>query len=132
MAELVRLYSNLSCGGAQLRLVRFASAARRPAEGPKRPKQHHRRLSQAEVFELIAAYGEQLSIKELAQRFGIHRVTVTALLRRHGVVLRRAGLEREEIIMARRLYVQGWSLSRLGERFGVDAATVWRALRVSA
>ena len=121
MAELVRLYSNLSCGGAQLRLVRFASAARRPAEGPKRPKQHHRRLSQAEVFELIRPM-EQLSIKELAQRFGIHRVTVTALLRR--TVWCCAGLASN----VRKSLWPGACMfrmvaSRLGERFGVDAAT---------
>ena len=30
---------------------------------------------------------------------------------------------------ATRLYEQGWSLARLGDRFGVDAETVRRALR---
>jgi hypothetical protein len=43
----------------------------------------------------LTAYGERKSVKELAQTFGIHRVTVTVLLRRHGVQLRRAGLAAE-------------------------------------
>jgi DNA-directed RNA polymerase specialized sigma24 family protein len=81
------------------------------------------------VTQLIKAYGEQASVKELAQSFGIHRVTVTALLRRHRVELRLAGLGPEEIQAAARLHSEGWSLARLGEKFGVDPATVWRALR---
>jgi hypothetical protein len=70
-------------------------------------------------------------VKELAQRFGIHRVTVTTLLRRHGVELRRAGLVPHDIPMAARLYSQGWSLARLGSKYSVDPATVWRALRAA-
>jgi hypothetical protein len=65
-------------------------------------------------------------------RFGIHRLTVTELLRRHGVELRRVGLSQAEIEAATRLYRQGWSLARLGGRFGVDPTTVWRAFRAAA
>ena len=71
-----------------------------------------------EVSQLIKAYGEQASVKELAQSFGIHRVTVTALLRRHRVELRLAGLGPEEI--------QG------GRRFaqrGMVACPAWREVR---
>lgn len=125
--ELVRLYSNLSV--APLDGVRCACSARRPAEGSKRPRQNHRRLSSAEVTELIAAYEDYEPVHRIAQQFGIHRVTVTALLRRHGAKLRRAGLAPDERPAAARLYSQGWSCARLGERFGVDAATVWRALQ---
>jgi hypothetical protein len=74
------------------------------------------------------SYGQDEPIKELAQRFGIHRMTVTELLRRHGVELRRAGLAPKEIAAAAHFYRQGWSLARLGAKYGVDPATVWRAL----
>jgi lambda repressor-like predicted transcriptional regulator len=67
----------------------------------------------------------------MAKRFGIHRTTVTALLRRHGVELRRAGLAPSDIPAAATLYGQGWSLAQLGTTFGVDAATVWRTLRAA-
>jgi DNA-binding CsgD family transcriptional regulator len=126
--ELVRLYSNLFGGpAARLRRVRCAASAPRPSEGPQHPRQHQRRLSPTEVIELIVAYGDGESIKHLAQRFGIHRVTVTALLRRHGVELRPAGLTSDHVAAASQLYADGWSLVKLGRKFGVDAATVWRA-----
>jgi transposase len=84
-----------------------------------------------EITELINAYKQQSSINQLAQRFGIHRATVTALLGRHGVERRRAGLAPTEISAAARLYCQGWSLARLGSKYTVDPATVWRALRAA-
>jgi transposase len=84
-----------------------------------------------EVTELIHEYEQGALVKELSQLFGIHRVTVTALLQRHGVEMRRAGLALAEIPAVTHLYGQGWSCARLGERFGVDAATVWRALRAA-
>jgi CENP-B N-terminal DNA-binding domain len=130
--ELVRLYSNLSAETVRLRRVGSTTSSTRPAEGSKRhPRQHQRRLSMTEVAKLIKEYEQQSSVKELAQRFGIHRLTVTALLRRHGVELRRTGLAPAEISAAARLHSQGWSLARLGAKFGVDAATVWRALRAA-
>jgi transposase-like protein len=82
-------------------------------------------------MELIRAYEREATVKELAQRFGIHRVTVAALLRRHGAELRRTGLAPDEILTAVRLYGHGWSLARLGTKYGVDSTTVWRALRAA-
>ena len=84
-----------------------------------------------EVTKLINAYEQQASVKELAQRFGIHRLTVTAMLRRNGVELRRAGLAPEDIQAAANLYSRGWSLARVGAKYSVDATTVWRALRTA-
>jgi hypothetical protein len=45
--------------------------------------------------------------------------------------MRRAGLTPSEIPAAANLYGLGWSVAQLGARFGVDAATVWRALRAT-
>jgi transposase len=84
-----------------------------------------------EVTELIKAYEQQEPIKELAQRFGIHRATVTGLLRRQGVELRRAGLTSDDLVTASQLYAAGWSVAKLAQKFCVDATTVWRALRAS-
>jgi excisionase family DNA binding protein len=47
-----------------------------------------------EVTELIKEYEQQATVKELAQRFGVHRLTVSALLKRHGIELRQVGLNR--------------------------------------
>ena len=84
-----------------------------------------------EITELIKEYEEGALIKDLGQRFGIHRLTVTALVRRHGVELRRTGLAKEDIAAAAHLYGQGWSLTKLGVKFDVDSTTVWRALRAA-
>jgi hypothetical protein len=128
----VRLYSNPEAAAARLRLVRTMAETPRPAERPKRHRrQFQRRLSVTEVAELIKEYEQQASVKELAQRFGIHRLTVTALLRRHGAELRRTGLAREEVPEAALLYHRGWSLAKLGTMYGVDSTTVWRALRAA-
>jgi hypothetical protein len=131
MVELVRLYSNLAMSTLALEELQVDAATRlRPIDRAVARQAHHK-LSQAEVAKLIVAYRERVSVKELAQRFRIHRVTVTALLRRHGLELRRPGLVPNEIPAAAKLYSQGWSLARLGSKYGVDPATVWRALRAA-
>lgn len=74
------------------------------------------------------AYQGGAQVKDLAERFGVHRVTITTLLRRQGVTLRKPGLTTDQIAAACRLYRSGWSVSRLGAKLGVDGTTVWRAL----
>ena len=128
--ELVCLYSNPEAEAVRLRLVLRATATPKPPEGPKH-HQRQRRLSMTEVTKLIKKYEQHESVNELAKQFGIHRLTVTALRRRHGVEQRRVGLRPTEIQEAASLYGQGWSLARLGEAFGVDPSTVWRALRAA-
>jgi transposase len=129
--ELVRLYSNLFRDGARLCYLGVAASSQRRGQDAQRSGQRQHRLSQAEIAELIVAYHQGQSIRQLARRFKVHRTTVTALLRRQGIELRQAGLAPAAIPAAASLYGQGWSLARLGERFGVDAATVWRALRAA-
>jgi len=59
---------------------------------------------------------------KLASRFGIHRATVSTHLHRQGITVRRQGLDTEGIAHAVRLYQEGWSVARVGERLGDDAA----------
>lgn len=66
-----------------LRRVRFDAFSMRPTTSAKRPGQRQRRLSLTEVAELIKEYESGLTVKGLAQGFGVHRVTVTALPHRH-------------------------------------------------
>jgi len=84
-----------------------------------------------EVAELIKEYESQVALKDLARKFGVHRLTVTAYLQRHGVEPRQVGPAPEDITTAALLYGQGWSLARLGERYSVDSTTIWRALRAA-
>ena len=89
----------------------------------------NRRLNSADVTQLAELYRGGKSMRELANKLGIHRVTVSRLLKQAGVELRNRGLAASEIDRAVELYAQGKSLTRIGEHFGVDHGTAWRQLR---
>jgi len=63
-------------------------------------------------------------VYELGREFGIHRTTVGIILKRQGVRMRMQGLSEEHRNEMIALRGQGWSFTRLGERFGVNASTV--------
>jgi hypothetical protein len=90
-----------------------------------------KRLDALAVSDLIDGNRGGAKVKDLAQRFGVHRTTVTCLLRRHGVQLRPVGLSPGQLCDATRLYREGWSLAMLGDKFGVDDMTVRRYLLIA-
>jgi hypothetical protein len=81
------------------------------------------------VSELVSQYRAGATVYELAQKFSIHRVTVSKLLRGEGVRLRLDGLSEAAITQAAELYSGGWSLARIGDHFGVAGSTVFRAFK---
>jgi DNA-directed RNA polymerase specialized sigma24 family protein len=126
MVEVVHLYSNLhSMTMFQLRVK--ARATLRPRDRPA-SRQTQTRLDPYQSNALAMAYRGGKTIKELACIFGVHRVTVGSLLRRHGVEPHEIGLTDMEVAEACRLYPDGWSLARLAERYDVDDMTVRRHL----
>ncbi len=72
----------------------------------------------------MAEHQAGADMKELAERWSVHRTTVAGQLRRAGVALRRQGLSYEHLREAVRLYGEGWSLHRLSQRYECDAETV--------
>ncbi|MFI6774238.1 hypothetical protein [Nocardia sp. NPDC050412] len=66
---------------------------------------------------------------QLGARFGIERRTVSEILHRHSVPMRRRGLSPIQIDDAIHLYNLGWSLARVGQHLGVDPTTVLAKLR---
>lgn len=89
-------------------------------------------LTNEQVAALLDAREAGDSTYQLAERFGIHRQTVVATLRRAGVATR--GLERVELtgeqrVEARRLWDQGMSYHRIGIALGVSERAVSRTLR---
>lgn len=67
---------------------------------------------------------------ELGDRFGIERRTVSNILHRHGVPMRRRGLSPEQVDDAIHLYNLSWSLARVGgDHFSVNHTTVLNKLR---
>ncbi len=66
---------------------------------------------------------------ELAARFGTERRTVSNILHRHAVPMRRRGLTPDQVDTAIHLYKLGWSLARIGDHLGVAHTTVLTKLR---
>jgi site-specific DNA recombinase len=88
-----------------------------------------KQLDADQVQELIAGYRTGATVYQLGERFGIDRKTVSLVLRRHEVPMRRRGLSAEQIDEAVRLYQGGWSLARIGRKMDVDPTTVLNRLR---
>lgn len=85
-------------------------------------------LDDDKVQKLIEGYTSGATVYELGDQFGIERRTVSAILHRRGVPMRRRGLSTEQIDDAVRLYNQGWSLARIAARMDVAAGTVRQRL----
>jgi hypothetical protein len=61
-----------------------------PREMPDRRSKHHQvRLGPGKEQPVIDAYLSGKTVYEVGAEFGIHRTTVSAILQRHGVPLRR-------------------------------------------
>jgi transposase len=66
-----------------------------------------RQLSAEQIQELIASYQSGSTVYELGAQFGIERRTVSTILHRHGVPMRRRGLSPEQVDHAIHLYNLG-------------------------
>ena len=104
--------------------------------GPLRPARRGRlpgsarQLDSQQVQELISGYVAGATVyRQLSELFGVDRRTVSALLHRHGVPMRRRGLSPDQVDDAIRLYKSCWSLARIGEHLNVDPTTVLTRLR---
>jgi len=128
--ELLRRYSNQTDVLSELMTVlTLPTQTRDPALCKPRQKQH--RLREIEQLELVDAYCAGESVYTLADRFGVARQTVSAVLERHGVARRYRILTPQDIDAAVRLYESGLSLVAVGERLGVNASTILNALRTT-
>lgn len=98
---------------------------------PTEPSYRRNRILQAdEQRELVTQYRRGATEKALAVEFGLHRQTVSAHLRRAGV-LKRSSLKMtpELVERAATLYRAGWSTVQIGKQFGLGASTVGKALK---
>ncbi|HEX3784271.1 MAG TPA: hypothetical protein VHX38_31825 [Pseudonocardiaceae bacterium] len=78
--------------------------------------------------ELIAGYDAGRTVYELGEQFGIDRKTVSRILHRHDVPMRRRGLSPEQVDEAVRLRAEGWSTYKISIKMGTDQRTVQRRL----
>lgn len=91
-------------------------------------KAPHRYLTDVGMDSLVADYLAGVAVGELAGRYGIHRSTVTAHLRRRNIPRRRVGLDSGQQAEAVGLYRDGLSLRAISRRMGVDRKTVRASL----
>jgi hypothetical protein len=87
------------------------------------------RLGPEQIQELIAGYQSGSTVYELGVQFGIERRTVSTILHRHGIPMRRRGLSPNQVETAIHLYNLGWSLARVGDHLNVNHTTVLTKLR---
>lgn len=83
-----------------------------------------RRLKRDDVDSLVADYSAGMPVGRIAEKYGIHRSTVTAHLRRRDVPAPAAGLDREQRAAALRLHREGLSLREVGRRMGTDGKLI--------
>jgi hypothetical protein len=101
--------------------------SRPPVNRPKSGRA--RQLDADQVQELIASYQDGATVYELGAQFGIDRRTVSNILHRHDVPMRRRGLSPDQVDTGIHLYNLGWSLARVGRHLGTDHTTVLTKLR---
>jgi len=92
-------------------------------------KQTQRRLTLEQQAEVVRRYQAGAQMNYLAQHYGVHRSTVSAVLKRHGISTRQSGLSADQVRRAVLLYEQSKSLAVIGKLLGVDAGTVHTRLR---
>jgi IS30 family transposase len=81
-------------------------------------KQLQLRLQQPEIERLLAQYQTGATVYEWAAQFGIHRGTVSNLLKRNGVRTRNRPLSATQMSEAIAPYQRGNSLATLGAAIG--------------
>jgi transposase len=119
----------------QMRQVRRAADCAQRSwpdrERPARitPRRVTRRLSESELQDLISAYGDGATGRELAERYGLARSTVIKLLKDRGVAVRHPRVSDAEVHQIVHLYQQGFRQSDIAQRLGRHKSLVWHVLR---
>jgi transposase len=70
--------------------------------------------------EVVSDYRKGDAVKDIAARYGIHRATVTEILRRAEVPARRYGLAEQIREEAAHLYTQGMGIRDVAKRLGIS------------
>ena len=85
-------------------------------------------LSAANRQELAAGYASGVPVKELAERFGVHRAKVNRVAAQAGLQARRVPLSEQRQTDAARLYSEGLTLREVAAKLGTGKDAVRSAV----
>ena len=125
MVALVRHLSNLLEQG--FFNVSWSAGSRKKA--PTVPvRQRQTRLTAEQVSELVQLYQAGQSVRQLAERFSLHKTTVSKQLEDHGIVRRATppSLTKQQVEQAVHRHRAGESCASIARSFGVHPETVRR------
>jgi Helix-turn-helix domain len=110
---------------------RIAASPARPPVLTKdvRKPRSKRFLCPADVTSIVARYEAGETTQQVSTHYGISKTRVATVLRDQGIIIRRQGLNDEQVFEAAHLYAAGKSLAWLGARYGVSHTTIATALR---
>ena len=116
--------------GSRRPQTRSADAGRIDQRGPVTGNsvQSQTRLSASNRAEVLAGYVSGVPVRELADRFGIHRATVWAIARSAGVDVRRPELSDKVRARAARLYAGGMTLADVAKKLRISNEAVRSAV----
>ncbi len=127
LVVLTASFSSLPNRLSRLLLVTGVRQAQARPDAQRRQQQ--RRLTAAEVVQLVIEYQAGADMNVLAARWQLHRATVATHLAQAGVSTRRQGIPDTRVHELVRLYAEGWSCARLAERYDCVDETVRQTLK---
>ena len=95
----------------------------------KDPVQSQTRLTPERRIELVADYLAGMPVRAIAAKYGVHRSTVPAMVRREGAKVRVAGLDADRCARASSLYASGMTLMEVARLMKISDAAVRKAVR---
>src|SRR5690625_338641 len=116
--------------GSKSRRIRSSIYPAADSRDPMREKssQSQTRLSSSNHKELLAGYAEGVPVRDLAERFNIHRSTVRDNARRAGLPGRSPEHPKHLRAKAARLYREGLTLSQVADHLGIGDEAVRSAV----
>ena len=99
----------------------------RQLERPSVRRKRH--LTDEQTKTLVEDYRSGLSANQLAESYGVHRTTLSSILKKERVALRFQSLSREDLALAVELYEAGLSLAKIAHRLGRYSNTICSALK---
>lgn len=126
---LIELAQQQTTDSAENDRPRAADTSPPPVPDQQHPRQRAHRLDPEHVQTLIRDYLAGATTYQLGDRFNIDRRTVSAILHRNNIPMRRRGLSPKQVDEAIDLYNLGWSLAKVARHLTVDPVTVLNRLR---